>query len=113
MGEGESFVNGAEKPEPKKENSHTDHRDEFVASEGLTTAGASGLHPPQPYPRNPCLQRPVHGKGIVGLLSGLSSVSRSVDTPRWPGNSMLPSPRPAPQLLPFFNPPTSSHACRG
>lgn len=41
---GEEAPNGAaangEKPEPKKQDSHTEHRDEFDASTGLTTAGA-------------------------------------------------------------------------
>lgn len=32
-------ANGGDKPEPKKESSHSDHRDEFVASEGLSSAG--------------------------------------------------------------------------
>lgn len=41
MGEGEPS-NGAVanvEPEAKKDNSHSDHRDEFVASEGLASAG--------------------------------------------------------------------------
>lgn len=36
-------ANGAgSKPPPEKESSHTDHRDEFVASEGLSTGGEGG-----------------------------------------------------------------------
>jgi hypothetical protein len=43
---GEGLANGAADAagdaklvKPEKNSSHTDHRDEFVASEGLTTAG--------------------------------------------------------------------------
>ena len=41
MGAENGAANGGaeDKPQPTKESSHCDHRDEFVASEGLTTAG--------------------------------------------------------------------------
>lgn len=66
MGEGEPVINGAEKPEPKKESSHTDHRDDFVASEGLTTAGAIRLRRLAAVPARPstaCMADRIQGLG--------------------------------------------------
>ena len=54
-------ANGGDKPEPKKESSHSDHRDEFVASEGLSSAGEAGGGAAQPN---------VRGGGGVLLAGG-------------------------------------------